>query len=147
MNWVLSVKMLLLYINSGCIGMIKPQSTQRTQRKRTERWIIPMLTDLILIHQLQLPDLGDRQKAEIIAEFLPLCNPSQRSLPRGFSDTNCWGNGKIVGWWWRGLRGCGRSHIRKKPSRQLTESLKILKNKQEFSPYYKLVNRDFCTVV
>ena len=25
------------YINSGCIGMIKPQSTQRTQRKRTER--------------------------------------------------------------------------------------------------------------
>ena len=29
-----------------------------------------MLTDLILIHQLQLPDLSDRQKAEIIAEFL-----------------------------------------------------------------------------
>jgi hypothetical protein len=25
------------YINSGCIGMIKPQRTQRTQRKRTER--------------------------------------------------------------------------------------------------------------
>ncbi len=34
-------------INSGCIGRIKPQSTQRTQRKRTERWIIPMLTGLI----------------------------------------------------------------------------------------------------
>ena len=29
-------------INSGCIGMIKPQRTQRTQSQRTERWIIPM---------------------------------------------------------------------------------------------------------
>ena len=91
-----------------------------------------MLTDLILINQLQLPDLSDRQKAEILAEFLPLCNRSQRSLQRGFSETNCWGNGKIVGWWWRGLRRRGRSHIRKKPSSQLTESLKLLKNKQEF---------------
>ncbi|MEG4120705.1 hypothetical protein QUA43_24955 [Microcoleus sp. N9_B4] len=44
---------------------------------------------ITLIHQLQLPDLSDRQKAEILAEFLPLCNPSQRSLRRGFSDTNC----------------------------------------------------------
>ncbi|HSF73054.1 MAG TPA: hypothetical protein VLA84_04560 [Microcoleus sp.] len=44
---------------------------------------------ITLIHQLQLTDLSDRQKAEILAEFLPLCNPSQRSLRRGFSDTNC----------------------------------------------------------
>jgi hypothetical protein len=33
------------YINSGCIGMIKPQRAQRTQRKRRERCIIPMSTD------------------------------------------------------------------------------------------------------
>ena len=33
-------------INSGCIGMIKPQSTQSTQRKIRERGIIPMSTDL-----------------------------------------------------------------------------------------------------
>lgn len=44
---------------------------------------------ITLIHQLQLPDLSDRQKAEILAEFLPLCNRSQRSLRRGFSDTYC----------------------------------------------------------
>ncbi|MEG4215472.1 hypothetical protein QUA27_09850 [Microcoleus sp. Pol14C6] len=44
---------------------------------------------ITLIHQLQLPDLSDRQKAEIIAEFLPLCNPSQRSLRRGLSDASC----------------------------------------------------------
>ena len=44
---------------------------------------------ITLIHQLQLLDLSDRQKAEILAEFLPLCNRSQRSLRRGFSDTYC----------------------------------------------------------
>ncbi|MEG4443674.1 hypothetical protein QUB47_14070 [Microcoleus sp. AT9_B5] len=33
---------------------------------------------IALIHQLQLLDLSDRQKAEIIAEFLPLCNSSER---------------------------------------------------------------------
>ena len=33
---------------------------------------------ITLIYQLQLPDLSDRQKAETIAEFLPLCHPSQR---------------------------------------------------------------------
>ena len=36
------------HINSGFIGMIKPQRAQRTQRKRRERCIIPMSTDLIL---------------------------------------------------------------------------------------------------
>jgi hypothetical protein len=44
---------------------------------------------IALIYQLQLPDLSDRQKAEVLAEFLPLCNRSQRSLLRGFSETNC----------------------------------------------------------
>ena len=34
-------------INSGYIGMIKPQRAQRTQRKRRVRCIIPMSTDLI----------------------------------------------------------------------------------------------------
>jgi len=33
------------HINSGCIGMIKPQRAQRTQRKRRERCIIRMSTD------------------------------------------------------------------------------------------------------
>lgn len=44
---------------------------------------------ITLIHQLQLPDLSDRQKAEILAEFLPLYNPSQPSLRRGLLDASC----------------------------------------------------------
>ena len=51
--------------------MIKPQRTlQNAEEENREMNAGRGRADLILIHQLQLPDLSDRQKAEILADFL-----------------------------------------------------------------------------
>ncbi|MEG4989617.1 hypothetical protein QUB08_28315 [Microcoleus sp. BR0-C5] len=63
--------------------------TNSTLRTLIDEWGTECKNVITLIHQLQLPDLSDRQKGEILAEFLPLCNSSERSLRRGFSDASC----------------------------------------------------------